>query len=137
MGTSSRKTRSSSDKPVAFTSTWTAVMPVLYRLVYHTNYDYAHAELDEWYTLQRKRLTLFKKRVKWVPVKTGAGEYSFPVRGDFGWAERIARDLDIELPMPTHRLSQFKAEQVRSGTNHRAKTAVVGRKPGGTIKENR
>lgn len=95
------------------TSTWYRVtMSPMLRLRYHASYDYGTAKLHEWYTLQIKRFTLFRKREKWVAVKEdnwdGLGVSARPVSGDYDWAVRIAKDFDIELPVPTHRLSKIK-----------------------------
>lgn len=80
------------------TSTWVRGRNPNLKLAYHCHYDYDRAEWVEWYTLHRRHLTLFRKREVWKPVMTGAGEFSFPVRGDLKWAKKIAKEFDVERP---------------------------------------
>lgn len=83
-------------------------MAYMLRLKYHANYDYSSAKLDEWYTLWKLVGKKWYRRNGWKPVMTGCGEYRFPVRGDYDWAVRIARDNKIPIPLATHPLTQIK-----------------------------
>ena len=109
------RSQSKATKPI--TSTWRITMPEpMLRLEYNATYDYSRAKLDEWYTLWQKDYTMFKHRPVWRPVLTGAGEYNFPVTGDYRWAKRIAKAHDISVPPATHRLSQQDTRSTVSKT---------------------
>lgn len=68
-----------------------------HKLVYHSNFNYHRAEMDEWWTLWRLEPSWFGKQ-KWKPVLTDTLEVRWPVQGDRKWAKKIAKQFNIKVP---------------------------------------
>ena|ERR1039458_4176314 len=97
-------------KSFTSTCTWTMTAPVMYQLRYHAYYDIPEAELSEWYSLWYKHIG-WRGKIKWKPYKDytyiGAGEsMKNAITGNYEWAKKLSKDLNIEMPQATHRLSQ-------------------------------
>lgn len=72
-----------------------------YKLTRHTRFNFAIGQDEEWFSLWAYVATFFGKR-KWKRVT----EYNvigvkLPVTGDFAWAVRISKHLQISLPPGT------------------------------------
>jgi hypothetical protein len=103
------KTKSKSVATKSFTSTWTAALPTMYQLRYHARYDIPDAKLHEWYSLWYKHIG-WRGKIKWKPYKdytyaSLAGGGKDRITGNYEWAKKLAKDLHIEMPPATHRLS--------------------------------
>ena len=72
-----------------------------YKLKRHERFDFSRVETDVWYTLWQWRKNWFG-RWGWHPVldhySTEWGDASWPIRGDKKWAEKIAKELKLEVP---------------------------------------